>query len=238
MKGALTVLNNIFENIFAAETAQVLEFGSFLVSIGTALVLGLISALFYTFRSTYSKGFVVTLATLPAVVAAIIMMVSGSLGASVAVAGTFSLVRFRSTPGTAKEIAAIFLAMASGLACGMGYPAYGAVFTVIMCIVNVIYSAVRFGEKKNIELRRTLSVTVPEDLNYGDIFDDIMNRYTSEWKLTKVKTTNLGSLNKLTYDIVFKENGSEKPMIDELRTRNGNLEIAVSRQTADPSAEL
>jgi len=232
------VLNNIFENIFAAETAQVLEFGSFLVSIGTALVLGLISALFYTFRSTYSKGFVVTLATLPAVVAAIIMMVSGSLGASVAVAGTFSLVRFRSTPGTAKEIAAIFLAMASGLACGMGYPAYGAVFTVIMCIVNVIYSAVRFGEKKNIELRRTLSVTVPEDLNYGDIFDDIMNRYTSEWKLTKVKTTNLGSLNKLTYDIVFKENGSEKPMIDELRTRNGNLEIAVSRQTADPSAEL
>ena len=232
------MLNNIFENIFAAETAQVLEFGSFLVSIGTALVLGLISALFYTFRSTYSKGFVVTLATLPAVVAAIIMMVSGSLGASVAVAGTFSLVRFRSTPGSAKEIAAIFLAMASGLACGMGYPAYGAVFTVIMCIVNVIYSAVRFGEKKNIELRRTLSVTVPEDLNYGDIFDDIMNRYTSEWKLTKVKTTNLGSLNKLTYDIVFKENGSEKPMIDELRTRNGNLEIAVSRQTADPSAEL
>ncbi|HBI52743.1 MAG TPA: DUF4956 domain-containing protein [Ruminococcaceae bacterium] len=238
MKGALTVLNNIFDNIFAAETAQTLELGSFLISIGAALVLGLISALFYTFRSTYSKGFVVTLATLPAVVAAIIMMVSGSLGASVAVAGTFSLVRFRSTPGTAKEIAAIFLAMASGLACGMGYPAYGAVFTVIMCIVNVIYSAVRFGEKKNIELRRTLSVTVPEDLNYGDIFDDIMNRYTSEWKLTKVKTTNLGSLNKLTYDIVFKENGSEKPMIDELRTRNGNLEIAVSRQTADPSAEL
>ncbi len=232
------MLNNIFDNIFAAETAQTLELGSFLISIGAALVLGLISALFYTFRSTYSKGFVVTLATLPAVVAAIIMMVSGSLGASVAVAGTFSLVRFRSTPGTAKEIAAIFLAMASGLACGMGYPAYGAVFTVIMCIVNVIYSAVRFGEKKNIELRRTLSVTVPEDLNYGDIFDDIMNRYTSEWKLTKVKTTNLGSLNKLTYDIVFKENGSEKPMIDELRTRNGNLEIAVSRQTADPSAEL
>ena len=238
MKGALTVLNNILDNIFAADTAQSLELGSFLISIGAALVLGLISALFYTYRSTYSKGFVVTLATLPAVVAAIIMMVSGSLGASVAVAGTFSLVRFRSTPGSAKEIAAIFLAMASGLACGMGYPAYGAVFTVIMCIVNLIYSTVRFGEKKNIELRRTLSVTVPEDLNYGDIFDDIMNKYTSEWKLTKVKTTNLGSLNKLTYDIVFKENGSEKPMIDELRTRNGNLEIAVSRQTADPSAEL
>ena len=232
------MLDNIFGNIFTAGTASTMDIGTFLISIGTALVLGLITALFYTYRSTYSKGFVVTLATLPAVVAAIIMMVSGSLGASVAVAGTFSLVRFRSAPGSAKEIAAIFLAMASGLACGMGYPAFGAVFTVIMCIVTLVYNALRFGEKKNIELRRTLSVTVPEDLNYGSIFDDIMEKYTSEWTLTKVKTTNLGSLNKLTYDIVFRENGSEKPMIDELRTRNGNLEISVGRQSSDTAAEL
>ncbi len=232
------MLDNIFGNVFTAGTAAAMDIGTFLISIGTALVLGLITALFYTYRSTYSKGFVVTLATLPAVVAAIIMMVSGSLGASVAVAGTFSLVRFRSAPGSAKEIAAIFLAMASGLACGMGYPAYGALFTVIMCVVTLIYNAVRFGEKKNIELRRILSITVPEDLNFGDVFDDIMNKYTSEWKLMKVKTTNLGSLNRLTYDIVFRENGSEKPMIDELRTRNGNLEISVGRQSADTSAEL
>ena len=232
------MLDNIFGNVFTAGTAAAMDIGTFLISIGTALVLGLITALFYTYRSTYSKGFVVTLATLPAVVAAIIMMVSGSLGASVAVAGTFSLVRFRSAPGSAKEIAAIFLAMASGLACGMGYPAYGALFTVIMCVVTLIYNAVRFGEKKNIELRRILSITVPEDLNFGDVFDDIMNKYTSEWKLMKVKTTNLGSLNRLTYDIVFRENGSEKPMIDELRTRNGNLEISVGRQSADASAEL
>lgn len=232
------MLENIFGNVFTAGTAAAMDIGTFLISIGTALVLGLITALFYTYRSTYSKGFVVTLATLPAVVAAIIMMVSGSLGASVAVAGTFSLVRFRSAPGSAKEIAAIFLAMASGLACGMGYPAYGALFTVIMCVVTLIYNAVRFGEKKNIELRRILSITVPEDLNFGDVFDDIMNKYTSEWKLMKVKTTNLGSLNRLTYDIVFRENGSEKPMIDELRTRNGNLEISVGRQSADTSAEL
>ena len=166
------MLDNIFGNVFTAGTAAAMDIGTFLISIGTALVLGLITALFYTYRSTYSKGFVVTLATLPAVVAAIIMMVSGSLGASVAVAGTFSLVRFRSAPGSAKEIAAIFLAMSSG------------------------------------------------------------------WKLMKVKTTNLGSLNRLTYDIVFRENGSEKPMIDELRTRNGNLEISVGRQSADTSAEL
>ena len=232
------MLNNIFDNIFAAETAQTLELGSFLISIGAALVLGLISALFYTFRSTYSKGFVVTLATLPAVVAAIIMMVSGSLGASVAVAGTFSLVRFRSTPGTAKEIAAIFLAMASGLACGMGYPGFGALFTIIMCAVNIIYAVTGFGGKKQIELRKTLSVTVPEDLNYGEIFDDIMEKYTSEWKMTKVKTTNLGSLNRLTYDIVLKEARSEKAMIDEIRTRNGNLEVSMGIQSADPANEL
>ena len=146
--------------------------------------------------------------------------------------------RFRSAPGSAKEISAIFLAMAAGLACGMGYPAYGALFTIIMCAVNLLYDALGFGEKKNIELRRTLSVTVPEDLNYGSIFDDIMNKYTSEWKLMKVKTTNLGSLNRLTYEITFKEAGMEKPMIDELRTRNGNLEISVNVQSADPAAEL
>ena len=232
------MLDTLFNNIFSAETAQTLELGGFITTIVSALVLGLISALFYTYKSEYSKGFVVTLATLPAIVAAIIMMVSGSLGASVAVAGTFSLVRFRSTPGSAKEISAVFLAMATGLACGMGYPGYGALFTVILCVVNLIYSLSGFGGRKDIELARVLTITVPEDLNYGEIFDDIMNKYTSAWKLEKVKTTNLGSLNRLTYNIVFKENGSEKPMIDELRTRNGNLEITVSRQASDPHNEL
>ena len=233
-----TVLDTLFTNIFSAETAQTLETGSFLISIGSALILGLISALFYTYKSTYSKGFVITLATLPAIVAAIIMMVSGSLGASVAVAGTFSLVRFRSAPGSAKEISAVFLAMATGLACGMGYPAYGAIFTVVMCLVNLIYSALKLGERKSIELRRTVDITVPESLSYGDAFDEIFDKYTSEWTLKKVKTTNLGSLNKLTYDVLSRENGSEKPMIDELRTRNGNLEISVARQSADPLNEL
>lgn len=232
------MLDTLFGNIFSAETAQTLELGGFLTATVSALVLGLIMAFAYMYKTKYSKGFVVTLATLPAVVAAIIMMVSGSLGASVAVAGTFSLVRFRSAPGTAKEISAIFLAMAAGLACGMGYPAYGAIFTVIMCVVNLIYAAAGFGGKKSIDLRRTLTVTVPEDLNYGSIFDDIMEKYTSEWKLVKVKTTNLGSLNKLTYDIVFKESGSEKPMTDELRTRNGNLEISINVQDADTALEL
>ena len=232
------MLDTIFGNIIDTTTASTIGTGSFLIAICSALVLGLVMALAYSWKASFSKSFLITLATLPAVVAVVIIMVSGSLGAGIAVAGTFSLVRFRSAPGTAKEISAIFLAMATGLACGMGYPGYAALFTVIMCAVNALYTSLKFGEKKSIELRRQLSITVPEDLNYGDIFTDIFSKYTDEYKLIRVKTTNLGSLNRLTYEIVFKELNSEKPMIDELRTRNGNLEISVSVLTADPAGEL
>lgn len=232
------MLDTIFGNILDSTVTSSIDAGSFILTIAAALVLGLVMALAYTYKTKYTKSFVVTLATLPAIVAVIIMMVSGSLGAGVAVAGTFSLVRFRSAPGTAKEISAIFLAMAAGLACGMGYPGYGALFTIIMCVVNIVYAVTGFGGKKQIENSRTLSVTVPEDLNYGEIFDDIMEKYTSEWKMTKVKTTNLGSLNRLSYDIVLREPKSEKAMIDEIRTRNGNLEVSMGVQSADPEAEL
>ena len=156
------------------------------------------------------------------------MMVSGSLGAGVAVAGTFSLVRFRSVPGTAREICAIFLAMAVGLACGMGYPAFAALFTVIMCAASLIYARVDFGESRRLALERTLQITVPEDLNYTGAFDDLCASYTSSVRLVRVKTTNLGSLNKLTYDITLKERGTEKELIDALRCRNGNLEISAA----------
>lgn len=217
------MLETLFGNIFSTS----FSLGDFATGLVSALILGAVSALAYTYKSTYTKGFVVTLATLPAVVAVIIMMVSGSLGAGVAVAGTFSLVRFRSTPGSAKEISAVFLAMATGLACGMGYPAYGAVFTIVMCLVNFFYEKIGFGRNKNAQLCKTLAITVPEDLEYADIFNDIMEKYTSENTLIRVKTTNLGSLNRLTYDITLKQAGTEKAMIDELRCRNGNLEISM-----------
>ena len=229
--------DTVFENLFTG-SASSLDIGSFLISFGSALVLGFITALFCTYRSEYSRSFVTALAMLPAIVAVIIMMVSGSLGAGVAVAGAFSLVRFRSAPGTAKEIFTVFLAMAAGLACGMGYPLFGAAFTVIMGIVSVICTTLKFGEKKGAELRRTVNVTVPEDLEHERMFDDIMERYSSEWKLMRVKTANLGSLIKLTYEVVFRESGTEKRMIDELRTRNGNLEISVVRIASDPQNEL
>lgn len=207
--------------------------GSFLICIGVALLLGAVMALVYCFRTTHSASFVVTLALLPATVAAVIMMVNGNLGAGVAVAGAFSLVRFRSTPGTAKEIGAIFLAMAVGLACGMGYPGFGAVFAVIMCVMTLLYSLVSFGGRWNARVCRVLRITVPEDLDYPTVFDDLLEKYTTKAVLTSVRTTNLGSLNRLTYELVLRKAGTEKEFIDELRCRNGNLEISMSLQSIE-----
>lgn len=204
--------------------------GTFLLCMGAALLLGAVMAVVYCFRTTHSASFVVTLALLPATVAAVIMMVNGNLGAGVAVAGAFSLVRFRSTPGTAKEIGAIFLAMAVGLACGMGYPGFGAVFAGIMCVMSLVYSLVGLGGRWNATMCRVLRITVPEDLDYPTVFDDLLEKYTTKAVLTSVRTTNLGSLNRLTYDLVLRKAGTEKEFIDELRCRNGNLEISMSLQ--------
>lgn len=225
------MLDTVFSGLFDATTG--ISVGAFLISIGTALVLGIVMALVYTFRTACTRSFVATVAMLPAIVSVVIMMVGGNLGAGVAVAGTFSLVRFRSVPGTAREICAIFMAMASGLACGMGYPGLAALFTVIVCLVSLLLTAVNFGGRKNAQFRKVLRITVPEDLDYGDVFRDILEKYTAEASLTSVKTTNLGSLNKLTYDIVLKQTGTEKAMIDDLRCRNGNLEISLSVQQMD-----
>ncbi|MBR3053082.1 MAG: DUF4956 domain-containing protein, partial [Firmicutes bacterium] len=174
-----------------------------------------------------------TIALLPAIVAVIIMMVNGSLGASVAVAGAFSLVRFRSNPGTAREICAVFLAMAVGLACGIGYPAFAALFAAIICIVTLAFEHFGMMQKRSAELDKHLHITVPEDLEYADVFTDLFEKYTSESTLKSVKTTNLGSLNKLNYMITMKEPGKEKEFIDELRCRNGNLEISISLAGAE-----
>ena len=206
---------------------------AFLICIGAALALGTLMALVYCFRTSHSTSFVVTLALLPATVAVVIMMVNGNLGAGVAVAGAFSLVRFRSAPGTAKEISAIFMAMAVGLACGMGYPFFGMLFAVIMCLASVLFALIGFGNRRNAVMHRILRITVPEDLDYPNVFDDLLKKYTSACKLTDVKTTNMGSLNRLTYELTLREAGTEKQFIDELRCRNGNLEISMSIQPAD-----
>jgi hypothetical protein len=202
----------------------------FLLCIGVSLVIGLLMALCYMFRTRYTKSFVVTLALLPAVVCVVIMMVNGNVGAGVAVAGAFSLVRFRSVPGTAKEICTLFLAMGAGLIAGMGYLGFAVLFTVILCIFFLVYNLLDLGTKKNAAVYKTISITIPEDLDYSDIFDDIFAQYTTAHDLMRVKTTNMGSLFRLTYNITMRQGVNEKEMIDKIRCRNGNLEISISKQ--------
>ena len=224
------MLNTVFESVFTA--AGGFTAGTFLICVGSAVVLGLIIAAVHIKTTHTSTSYAVTLAILPAIVAVVIMMVNGNLGAGIAVAGAFSLVRFRSAPGSAKEIASIFLAMATGLACGMGYPAFGLIFAVILCLLIVILNALHFGGKRFEEAEKILKITIPEDLNFTNLFDDLFEKYTRKSRLLNIKTINLGSLNRLTYNIVLKDTLSEKDFIDDLRCRNGNLEIVLTDSAA------
>ena len=158
------------------------------------------------------------------------MMVNGNVGAGVAVAGAFSLVRFQSVPGSAKEIGAIFLAMGTGLVAGMGYLGYAFLVAVILGGVTLLYNKVDFGAGKKAALYKTLHITIPEDLDYTGVFEEILQTYTSQYEVVRVKTTNMGSLFKLTYNLTLKNKEQEKEFIDELRCRNGNLEITMSKQ--------
>ena len=221
------MLDSVFSTLYNSNTEITVPL--FLLIIASALVLGALEALCYRRSNPCTRSFAVTLAMLPAVVSVIILMVSGSIGAGVAVAGTFSLVRFRSAPGSAKEIAAVFIAMAIGLACGMGCPGLALLFTLIMCGVELLYSRIGFGEDRD-NLQKALSVTLPESLEYSDIFDDLFAEYTTEAKMTRVKTTNLGSLNRLSYDITLRKPGTEKALIDAIRCRNGNLEVSIGNR--------
>ena len=223
-------METIFRGLFDSSTTSVISVEDFMTCVIGALGIGLILAVAYMFRSRYTKSFIVTLALLPAVVCVVIMMVNGNVGAGVAVAGAFSLVRFRSVPGTAKEITMLFLAMGSGLICGMGYIGYAVLFTVIMSICCIIYNQLDFGAKKNAATYKTLNITIPEDLDYTGVFEDLLKEYTTSCELIRVKTTNMGSMFRLTYNIALKDITKEKEMIDKLRCRNGNLEITVSRQ--------
>lgn len=224
------MLDSLFKGLFDSDFSVVISVSDFLLCIGCSLLLGLIMALCYMYRTRYTKSFVVTLALLPAVVCIVIMMVNGNVGTGVAVAGAFSLVRFRSAPGTAKEIGALFLAMGAGLIAGMGYLGYAALFTIIMCIAFVIYNHIDFGSRKNAAMYKTFHVTIPEDLDYSGVFEEVFAEYTSSCELVHVKTTNMGSMFRLTYDVVLQDIGKEKELIDKLRCRNGNLEISVSKQ--------
>lgn len=175
------------------------------------------------FQGSHSKSFVITLALLPTLVQVVMMMVNGNLGTGVAVMGAFSLVRFRSVPGSSKEILAIFFAMAIGLATGMGYISFAAVVTIVIGAVLLVLGKSRFGEEKGSE--HDLRICIPESLDYNEVFDDILKKYTKKTELVKVKTTNMGSMYELTYRIVMEDPKAEKSMIDDIRCRNGNLSV-------------
>lgn len=227
------MLNRIFGGIFDTQSTVLISVPEFLLCIGVALIIGLILAGVYTYRNRYTKSFLVTLALLPAIVCVVIMMVNGNVGAGVAVAGAFSLVRFRSVPGTAKEIAVIFQAMCAGLIAGMGYLGYSVLFTLVLCGMMLLYSRLDFGSRKNGEKYKVLHITVPEDLDYTGVFEEVLSEYTVSHELIQVKTTNMGSLFKLTYHLILKGSEWEKELIDKLRCRNGNLEISISRSETE-----
>lgn len=224
------MIANLFQGLFDTDMTNVIAISDFLLCVGSALVVGLILVAFYVYHSRYTKSFVATLALLPAVVCVIIMMVNGNVGTGVAVAGAFSLVRFRSAPGSAKEIGQIFLAMATGLIIGMGYIGYAFVCALLLGSVSALYNHLDFGAKKQSARYKTLHITIPEDLDYTDVFETILMEYTDSHELTMVKTTNMGSLFRLTYNLTLKTDSKEKELIDKLRCRNGNLEISISVQ--------
>lgn len=208
-----------------------LTVGTFLLCTAVSLALGVGVALLAMFRTRCSRSFALTVALLPAVVQIVIMLVNGNIGAGVAVAGAFSLVRFRSAPGRAREIGYVFLAMAIGLATGMGYVVLAAVFFVVIAAVMLLLAAVNFGNKHDSE--RVLKITIPENLDYDGLFDDLFEKYTKSHELVKVRTSNMGTLYELQYRIVLKSVQPPKAFIDDIRCRNGNLNIICGRVNTD-----
>ena len=199
--------------------------GGFLLCSVASLVLGAACALIYMFRHKYSRNFVVTLALLPLVVQTVITLDNGNLGAGIAVMGVFNLVRFRSIPGSAKDIGSVFFAMAIGLATGMGYLSLAVLFTAIMGIANVVYVLSPFGRMQTVE--RELHLTVPEDLEFEGVFEPVLERYADSFELVEVQTSNMGSLYNLTYLMKLHADASVKELMDELRCYNGNLKVAL-----------
>ena len=215
--------------MFNSVIPNAMTLSAFLMCIFAALVLGVLTALVFSFRNKHSGSFILALAVLPPIVTMVIMMVNGNIGAGLAVAGTFSLVRFRSAPGTAREICGLFMSTAIGITCGMGYIGIAAVFFLVMAVFLVLLSLFRFGETA--ASSRQLKITIPENLDYDGLFDDIFEKYTSRHELVRVKTTNMGTLYELTYTINLKTPEVSKQFIDDIRCRNGNLNIICGRES-------
>ena len=200
-----------------------ITFENFMLCLIASFILGLVASFIHFKTSKSNKNFLVTLSILPVLVTMVIMLVNGNLGTSVAILGAFSLVRFRSIPGNSKEILNVFFSMVIGLACGMGLIMYAIIFTLFTSIISIVLNYIKFESNEKI-----LKILIPEDLDYTNMFDDLFNKYLKNYTLTNSKTTNMGSLFELTYNVDLKDNINEKEFIDELRCRNGNLKISLS----------
>ena len=222
----LNNINTLTLDLTSATGTSIITTGTFALCTLVSLVTGVFISFIFCYRQEKTKSFATTMALLPVIVQVIMMLVNGNLGTGVAVAGAFSLVRFRSMQGNAKDILGIFLSMAVGLATGTDHLLLAGIFTIIVCAATLVYNFVPVGIDDNCE--KVLTITIPESLDYGDVFDDIFDKFTTKAKLEQVKTTNMGSLFKLRYNIIIKKGMSEKELLDELRVRNGNLEIICS----------
>ena len=217
--------------MFSSIIGTTITLSSFLICLGVSLVLGFVVAYMHKKTTKSNKNFVTTLFVLPALVTTVILLVNGNLGTSVAVLGAFSLIRFRSIPGNSKEILSVFFAMAIGLACGVGYIGFAAIFTIVISFVIVLLNVLNFGE--DTRYTKMLKVLIPEDLDYMQVFNDIFNDYVDTYEMVSAKTVNMGSIFELTYRVNLKKNINEKEFIDKLRVRNGNLKIVLSHPLTD-----
>lgn len=218
----------MLDTLFASAVAETFSFGTAVLIMLSSLALGLVISLSYIYthrKDEYSASFSVTLIMLPAIIAMIILLIGNNVARAFSLAGAFSLIRFRSAPGDSKDIACVFFSLGVGLACGMGYIGYAALFAFILCGVMIILTSIGFGRKNTSPMR--LKIVIPEDMDYQGVFDAILSEYTSSFKLSKVKTAEFGSLFEITYDLTLKNDGASKQFIDKLRCLNGNLNVAL-----------
>lgn len=224
----------MFESIFTTTTDNAIEITSALLCVGAALILGIVIGVTYIYacrKEGYGKNFIVGLVLLPAIVAVVILLIGSNVARAFSMAGAFALVRFRSAPGNAKDISVVFFAMAAGLACGLGYVAFAGIFVIILALVMLLLSITSFAES-NKDIKQ-LKVVIPENLNYTNVFNEVFEEYVLNADLRKVKTTNMGTMFELTYNVVVKKDADEKAFIDALRVRNGNLNVMLGMLESD-----
>ncbi|MGG7178538.1 DUF4956 domain-containing protein [Clostridium paraputrificum] len=224
----------MLETIISTTTGESFTLTNALLVIGAATILGLVISLAYIYthkKEGYSPSFPITLIMLPVIISIIILLVGNNVARAFSLAGAFSLIRFRSAPGDPKDIAYVFFTLAVGLTCGMGYIGYAVIFTLILCAVMILLYLTKFAMPKTKNMH--LKITVPEDLNYEGAFEDLLNSYTNSWYIEKVKTRDFGALFEISYIINLKENVNQKKFIDDLRCKNGNLNIVLTLKGFD-----